>query len=116
MTARFTERNYSNPLLFITGILWGLAFEFRYQAAFLLAGFIFWIFFISIHNKKQALIQVLVIFGGIFAVVIPATFLDWWGYGSFTLAPVNYVYQNIILNKSSIYGTMPFYGYFQLIL
>jgi phosphatidylinositol glycan class B len=116
MTGRFMERNYPNPLLFITGILWGLAFEFRYQVAFLLAGFIFWIFFISIRNKKKALIQVLVIFGGIFAVVIPSTFLDWWGYGSFTISPLNYFYQNIILDKSGNYGTMPFYGYIQLML
>lgn len=116
MTGRFTERNYPNLLLFITGILWGLAFEFRYQAAFLLAGFIFWIFFISIRDKKKALIQVLVIFGGIFAVVVPSVFLDWWGYGSFTIVPFNYFYQNIILDKSTTFGTMPFYGYLQLML
>lgn len=113
---KFGERKYSNRLLFITGVFWGFAFEFRYQVAFLLAGFIFWIFFISIRDKKQAFMQILFIFAGIIAVVIPATFLDWWGYGSFTLAPVNYFYQNIILDKSSTYGSMPFYGYIQLML
>jgi phosphatidylinositol glycan class B len=110
------KRNYSMGLLFAAGILFGIAFEFRYQSAFLTAGFIFRLFFISIHPKKKAIAGIAVLVGGILIPVVLCTFLDSWGYGKFTIAPWNYLYQNIVLDKSSGFGTLPFYGYIGLIL
>jgi phosphatidylinositol glycan class B len=108
------HRNYSLPLLFIVGVMWGISFEFRYQVAFLIAGFVFWLFFISIRDKKQGAKSLAVLLCGIFIPIILCTLLDLWGYGTFTIAPWNYLYQNIFLHKASGFGTMPFYGYIQL--
>ncbi|MDR2477930.1 MAG: hypothetical protein LBD48_01305 [Treponema sp.] len=109
------ERTYPGALCFVTGILWGLAFEFRYQVAFLIMGFMFWMFFVSIRDKKTGFVKILLIVCGILAPVAGCTFLDSWGYGGFTVAPWNYLDQNIFQHKAAGFGTMPVWGYFKLI-
>lgn len=110
------KRNYSMGLLFAVGILWGIAFEFRYQCALLIAGFMFWLVFISIHPKKRAFLSIGMIILGIMLSVVLCTFLDSWGYGGFTVAPWNYLYQNIVLGTASGFGESPFYGYIVFML
>jgi phosphatidylinositol glycan class B len=110
------EREYPGMVCFITGILWGLAFEFRYQAAFLAAGFILWIFFISIGDKKTGAGKVLLILCGILLPVVGCTFIDSWGYGAFTIAPWNYIDQNILQGRADEFGTFPVWSYFLFIV
>ncbi|MDR2480745.1 MAG: hypothetical protein LBD07_00425, partial [Spirochaetaceae bacterium] len=114
--ASFYERAYPGALCFVTGILWGLAFEFRYQVAFLIMGFLFWMFFVSIRDKKTGFGKILLIVCGILVPVAGCTFLDSWGYGRFTIAPWNYLDQNIFQHKAAGFGTMPVWGYFLLIV
>lgn len=43
------------------------------------------------------------------------SFIDYWGYEeTWTFPPYNYFYHNIILDRASGFGIMPWYGYFQL--
>lgn len=43
-------------------------------------------------------------------------FVDYWGYEqNWTFPPYNYFYQNIILDRSSTFGIMPWHGYFTLL-
>jgi phosphatidylinositol glycan class B len=110
------QRQYPGMILFVTGVLWGLAFEFRYQCAFLVAGFIFWMVFVSIKNRKIAARSAAVLFSGILLSVLLCTFIDMWGYGEFVFVPWNYLYQNIFLDKAAEWGTLPFWGYILLII
>jgi phosphatidylinositol glycan class B len=109
------QRYNPRSKLFITGVLWGIAFEFRYQCAFLVAGFVFWMVFMSIKNKITAVRCAAVLFSGIFISILICTFIDIWGYGEFVFAPWNYLYQNIFLHKADNFGTLPFWGYARLI-
>jgi phosphatidylinositol glycan class B len=113
--ASFEKRRYPGKTLFITGVLWGLAFEFRYQCAFLIAGFVFWMLFVSI-NKKDAVKCAAIQFSGIIFSMLLCTAIDVWGYGAFIFAPWKYLEMNIFQNIAGIFGTMPFWGYFDLIV
>jgi phosphatidylinositol glycan class B len=114
--AVYYQRDYPRSLLFVVGIVWGIAFEFRYQVAFLIAGFIFWMIFVSIKDKKNACLSVGILFCGIIVPILLCTVLDTWGYGTFTIVPWNYLYQNIFLHRAGEFGTLPFYGYIPLML
>jgi phosphatidylinositol glycan class B len=110
------EREYPRIICLVTGILWGLAFEFRYQAVFLIAGFMLWIFFVSAGDKKAGAGTILLILCGILLPVIGCTFIDSWGYGVFTIAPWNYFDQNILQGRADGFGTFPVWSYFLFIL
>ncbi|GHS93423.1 hypothetical protein FACS1894139_05440 [Planctomycetales bacterium] len=105
---------FPGRLLFAVGLLWGAAFEFRYQAALFIAGFVFWLFFIRI--KTARLPAVAALFGGIFTVVALGVLLDTWGYGAPVFAPWNYFTQNILHGKAAEFGVSPWYGYATLLL
>lgn len=94
---------------FITAGIWaGLAFAFRYQIAFALAGTGIWLL-LSEKNKWQNILSY--ILGFIFIVLI-STLADYFFYGKWVLPPVEYFYQNIVLDRASGFGTDPWYYYF----
>lgn len=108
-------RTFSYPLLLVVGFLWGLAFEFRYQVAFFVAGLMFWLLVFGIKDKKEAVSKFFFIFLGIIPAIAIGTLIDFWGYGTFTIAPWNYFYQNIVNNVAAHFGTLPFWGYLFLV-
>lgn len=90
------------------GFCLGLSFEFRFQAAFMTIGFLAWLLFI----QKEKVIKLLTLcIGGIIALGLGAL-SDYWFYEEWTFSPWNYFYENILADKASNFGEMPWYWYF----
>jgi GPI mannosyltransferase 3 len=100
--------NRQKPIhhLFI-GILMGLSFEFRYQAAFMIAGYLCWL----ILNDHKNLHRVIITITGIAIVITLSFFIDSWFYNQWVFAPWNYFYANIIEGAAAGFGTLPWYYY-----
>jgi len=95
---------------FIIGLLMGLSFQFRYQMGFVVMFAWLWQIFYGNRFFKGLLLQA-------FAIILCFGFevlLAKWGYGEWTFTPWNYVYENLVLNKQSGWGGMPWYDYFRL--
>ncbi|HJP18803.1 MAG TPA: hypothetical protein QF468_09140 [Nitrospinota bacterium] len=95
-------------VLIVSGLLCGLAFEFRYQVGFMVAGIGLWLLFI----KRISLLRFSV-FG--VSVLIPIIFeflIDGWGYGKLSFPPWNYFSYNLFEGKSADYGESPWWHYF----
>ena len=101
----FSKRNY---LSFLTiGLLFGLSFLSRYQAAFLILGFSGWLLII----RKERFINITYIIIGGVSIVLVGTLIDKWFYGEWTLTTWNYFTQNIIEDKVSGFGVQPWWWY-----
>lgn len=94
---------------FITGILLGLSFVFRFQAGILIAGFFLWLIFI----KKEKIRYLSFIASGITVAIIMGILIDRWFYGEWTLTAWNYFQQNILEDKVSGFGIEPWWFYFE---
>lgn len=91
------------------GVLVGLSFVFRYQVAFMIAGFGLWLIFIQ---KEKAGKLMAFILGGLVMVGI-GTMVDRWFYGEWVFSPWHYFEQNILLDKASNFGVDPWWKYFE---
>ena len=97
---------------FYSGAYFGLAFLFRYQAGLLTAGFGLWLVFVHrVHWKEITRL----VAGGL-AVLLLAYPLTYWLYGEWTLPAYNYFAANLIEGRAAGYGTLPWYGYFELVV
>lgn len=94
---------------FITGILTGLSFVFRFQAGLLIAGFFFWLVFIK---KDESRLIAFMTFG-IIVSFLTGVIIDRWFYGEWTITAWNYFQQNIIADKISGFGIQPWWFYFE---
>ncbi len=102
-------RNTRNTFdYFIAGIFAGLAFIFRFQLAFAIVGTAIWYVFAKPFKWKEVLGYIL---GFLipFGISIPT---DRFFYGEWVLAPYEYFFQNIVLDKAANYGVSPWYYYF----
>lgn len=90
------------------GLILGCTFIFRYQAIFLIAGFILWLIFI----QKEKARNIALLIAGIAIVTGIGIIIDYWFYNKWVLTLWNYFEQNIIQNKASNYGVSPWYYYF----
>jgi phosphatidylinositol glycan class B len=93
------------------GLLWGLAFEARYQVGFMVAGGCLWLALIARRRFSQLSLVAL----GIFCAVGFCTYLDFLGYGHWTFAPWNYFHFNLIEGYASVTDTSPWWDYFRRI-
>lgn len=95
------------------GIFFGLAFSIRHQTGLISLGFGVWLLLVKQVGFKNW-----------FAIFVPSILIgvaigfaaDCWGYGQVTFTPWNYIYQNLVLDKISQFGTSPFYSYFGWII
>lgn len=108
--ALYGDAKKRTRLLFVAGVMAGLAFEFRYQIAFMVVGLYAWLLVVAKARVRELGVSLL----GVFLVVIFCTAMDAWGYGSWTFAPWNYVKENLIRGKAAEYGTGPWYQLFEL--
>ncbi|MDR3605825.1 MAG: hypothetical protein P4M08_00425 [Oligoflexia bacterium] len=99
-----------SPLLAV-GLLWGFAFEARYQVGFMVAGGFFWLALV----KRARLSQLAAIVTGILAATAFCTYLDFLGYGHWTFAPWNYFHFNLIEGYASVTDTSPWWDFFRRI-
>jgi GPI mannosyltransferase 3 len=93
------------------GILWGLAFEARYQVGFMVAGGFFWLALIA----RLRIRDLTGVAGGILAAIVFGTCLDRIGYEQWTFAPWNYFHFNLVEGYASIADTSPWWDYFRRI-
>ena len=98
------KRNYV-----LAGVLFGLAFQFRYQMAFAVIGYLGWFL---IQRKYSLKIWSWILSGGIMATLLGLV-LDYWLYGSWQFTAINYFTSNIIDDKASDFGVSPWYFYFK---
>lgn len=105
------KKQLSHNKTFTIGVLLCLAFEFRYQMAFAIAGIVIWLIFVARirfgYLKTFAL--------GFTVTLMLCTLCDMAFYGHFTFAPWNYFRENIINGVASSFGTAPWYGYFTMV-
>ncbi len=97
------------PDYFITGILLGLSFVFRFQAGFLIAGFFLWHLFV----KKEKISRMGFLALGILTMFFLGICIDRWFYGEWTLTVWNYFQQNLLADKISGFGVKPWWFYFE---
>ena len=111
------ERTWSVPALerprrtFLVGVLFGVAFELRFQTAFVPAGFAAWLL-LRTSLPRARVLRVLAIAGaGIALVVAGAALVDRWGYGAWTFPPWSYLRVNVFEGVAKQYGTYPPFAY-----
>ena len=96
----------------VAGVLFGLAFECRFQSAILIAGMLAWLVVISRARSRV----VLAVSIGALLPLVAALFIDHWGYGVWSFPPADYLRVNLIEGVAAQYGTKPFHGYLHITL
>lgn len=105
LTLHFQERG-----LFLAGLLFGVAFQFRYQIGFMGLGIFLWLWFIRHAPARLFLLFTM----GILGATLMGALVDRWGYGSWTFTAWNYLRVNLLEGKAASFGVLPFWGYFPL--
>lgn len=104
---KLLESNKKKSGLYTSAVFLSISSLLRYHLAFLIIPI--WILALKDDsNKTQRFIKHLLMFT---SIIILGSLLDTFIYKETTFAPWNYFYQNIILKKSSNYGTSPFWYY-----
>jgi phosphatidylinositol glycan class B len=94
------------------GALSGLAFECRFQSAFLVAGLLGWL--IAIARVPAARLALFAL--GMAGVIAVAALVDHWGYGVWCFPPWDYVRVNILEGVAAkTYGADPLLAYFYML-
>jgi len=102
------EKKNNFNLLFV-GFLTGLSFVFRYQSVFMIFGLGLWMIIIGKESFKK-----IILFGiGNIAAIVIGILLDRWLYGNWVLTFWNYLDFNIIQDKVSEFGILPWWFYFE---
>lgn len=96
---------------FAAGLLFGLAFLFRYQVAIMVVGFGAWLLFVGRERWQRI---GLVVLGGLCALAV-GTLLDRWFYGEWVIAPWHYLRSNLIEGKAATFGSAPWWDYFRMV-
>jgi phosphatidylinositol glycan class B len=97
--------------LILCGIGYGMAYVFRLQMIIILGALLLWMLFAHKYTFRQY-----VLMGVGFLLPFLLNFLlSKWLYGHYVFADWNYVKVNILEGKAAQFGTMPVWGYFQLI-
>jgi len=92
----------------LSGALLGLAFESRYQVGIMVAAGGLW----ALRFGRLTWRSVAFLGAGLLAAILLGTGLDAWGNGTLTLAPWNYIDQNLIQNRAADHGVSPWWHYF----
>ncbi|MFZ4414043.1 MAG: hypothetical protein ACOYOV_13245 [Bacteroidales bacterium] len=102
------ENKNTYKLLFV-GLLTGFSFVFRYQSAFMIIGLGLWMLIIGKESFKRILFFAT---GNILALII-GIIIDRWLYGNWILSFWNYFDLNILQDKVSEFGILPWWFYFE---
>jgi phosphatidylinositol glycan class B len=105
------KKNFSSTNWFLSGICWGLSFEFRFQIGFAAIGFLAWL----IYSKKASIKpMLLLIFGGMLVLSF-SVFIDHWLYNAWCFPPLNY-FNEVLFKTDSMFGRNPWYDFLPLSL
>lgn len=93
------------------GVLFGWAFAFRFQSAFLTLGFGAWLA-LRVDEPWSARVRrlALLALGGAFALASSAL-VDRWGYGHWTFPAWTYLQANVLEGAASLFGSDPPFAY-----
>ncbi len=94
----------------LAGVLCGLAFELRFQTAFLTIGLFAWLRVMGRAPWRR----MATFAAGALAAGVAALPIDRWGYGEWVLPPVEYVRANLIDSVAVLFGDEPPFAYFYL--
>jgi len=101
----------SNRRLALAGLFCGLAFECRYQIAFMGLGLFAWLAIIA-RVRWAGLAAFL---GGGLCAMLAGALADRWGYGAWVFPPFNYFHANIVQDiAAQQFGTEPVFAYLYL--
>lgn len=92
---------------FLTGVILGFSFLFRYQAGIMIFGLLLWM--IIIDREKWS--TVIGIAAGILTAVVIGVLIDKWFYDEWVLTAWNYLDFNLIKGRASDFGVEPWYFY-----
>lgn len=90
----------------IAGLLFGLAFAFRFQMAFAIVPAFVWM---GVQGGWRQVVRPLAVSGIVVAV---AAAVDWWFYDAVVFTPWEYFHANIVEGVASRFGTSPWWSYF----
>jgi phosphatidylinositol glycan class B len=110
------DRDQDNASLrnnLVLGILFAILFFIRFHFSFFIFGWFMHRLFIQ---KNRKISSIIVLASGFIVGCLLSIMVDYWGYGSLTLSPYNYFYQNVIMAKASNFGVTPWWDYFSQIL
>lgn len=96
------------------GLLLGLAFEYRFQIAFMTIGLLLWLVTFALKKGTLKVSHFLMLSGGILIFFGLGRAIDAWGYGSWVMSPWNYVSFNLIRGEVSKFGSAPWWDIFRM--
>ena len=105
----FLIKKQQNLFYLGIGLLFGFSFLFRYQAGFLILGFLSWLAFIRKENRTKILFVVL----GVLSIIGVGILIDKIFYEEWTLTTWNYLEQVIAGSKEPKFKEYPWWWYFQ---
>ena len=88
-------------------MIFGLAYQFRFQIALMIAGYFLWLIVFKIEKFKNLTGIVL----GFLLVIVMGLWLDYWFYGEFASPSWNYLKFNLTQSGEN-FGSSPWYFYF----
>ena len=97
--------------LLLIGFFFSLAFYFRFQTGFFLAGFGIWMLI-----KQKNISHYLFMASGFIVGVLFNTWLDYGFYGNWVITPYEYFNSNLIEGKAASFGTSSFLRYLGLFI
>lgn len=92
-----------NSRFLVAGFLFAISCWIRFQMGFALIGLAIGF----LLNQKFSIKSYILMGTGFITAVLMNIGIDSWGYGVWTFTPWQYLYQNIVLGKSSHYGIVP---------
>lgn len=101
----------SNRGAVATGLLLGVAFEARYQTAFLSLGLVAWL---AVVARARVTLLARVVFGGVLAVGA-CILVDRWGYGAVRFPALTYFQTNVVEGMAELFGAEPPFAYLWLL-
>lgn len=107
---RFTLATKARRLVVAGGLL-GLAFCFRYQTAFLTAGFGAWVALRTEGSPAVRLRRLALLTTGGAASLALGAVADRWGYGHWTFPAWTYVQANVMEGAAALFGSDPPFAY-----
>lgn len=97
-------------IIFWIGALWAIAFQARFQTAFMMVGLAAWFAWFVKPTQRFWLSMAT----GFAAITVVAAVCDRIGYGEWVFPPLHYARMNLVEGKASQWGTAPWYDYFRL--
>lgn len=94
------------------GLLFGMAFECRFQTAFAIVGLGAWLLAVGRVRARTAF----ALGSGFVLTLLLALLLDRWGYGEWVFPPWSYARVNLLEGKAAEFGTKWFFAYLHITL